>query len=236
MTVLHKAYLFNSEGFRDEIRSYIHDVDQGSLELLFDRATSQIKLLRTGETRWILEDEFGNPLRDIPSNMSRIKPETIGYCILIILSGHLRVCPDSILGYWPFLFSGLSRIGWDELEISKLIFGWSTSSLIQHDAEPQLISNLDEAPINSSHYSNWIRPGYGRSGWMDRPSIKHFGLLLDGLRDNLAQLNPETLGRDVFPTLTSPESTKDLLLAYDSCVKTLGYAHNSDSDLFFMII
>ena len=84
--MLHSAYLFDVEQFRDQVSRYLVQIDNGIYEPLYRKYQEVLRL--TAPEEWILHDQ-GNLLEDFPLT-DHFDHFELGYLLLVYLSTFLK--------------------------------------------------------------------------------------------------------------------------------------------------
>ncbi|MEW5869263.1 MAG: hypothetical protein AB1894_08315 [Chloroflexota bacterium] len=249
MALTHRAFLFDSQAFREKAAPLVAALDSGTARPLFEVALQALS--QADQDRWILS-EYGSSLFDIHKlnfvglplkepveerleNPSRIDSEDIGYWFLLVFSTFLRrhigIGVDfSILGW------ALSKLGWKPKTVRLLFDGTPTSVLLKSTSQrqPRLLSGLEP-------YWFWIRPSHsqGGGGWLSKAQISELRDRLQLAGEPLRNFDPERFGdRWGLMPITVPDGQYDYLkrlhAAYERANQMLAVAQQENSDLYML--
>ena len=125
--MLHTAYLFDVEQFRDQVKEYLDQLDKGVYEPLYRKY--QEVLLSTKPEEWVLHDQ-GTTLEDFLIE-GHISSFDLGYLLLVYLSTFMKKCPSPGSDYGLLFRVLLESAGWDEDHIWLLLRGMPVGSIFK---------------------------------------------------------------------------------------------------------
>jgi hypothetical protein len=131
----HSAYLFDWQGFQREAAPLVKSIDQRDFGPLLFRAKAVQAHYGATPQAWILRSPSSPQRRGLPDLASRMRPEDVDFCFLLLLSGYLQPCPADLGPHWRHLSSVVSMRSGNMRVGQLLTCGWSTLSLLRPERE-----------------------------------------------------------------------------------------------------
>jgi hypothetical protein len=211
MAVATTLYLFDVEGFQNEIAPLIQQFQMGRFDKLQAIAT---RIAREKPQIWSLladfrlyPDDLGNEDGEFPDTSARVN-----FWMMIVLASSCQPLDFSVHGITTFV-PVLQKYDWTERDMKRLLIGNSQCALLQ----PALVLDRIKRPSRYEDWPIWCR--FGRlpalTGWLDLTDIRD-------LLDRLSVLSKR------FRVLESYE----LVSKYNLLVTVLATAERANLGLF----
>ncbi len=236
MSLTHRAFLFYTSQFIEDVAPALSTLRSGSARLLYDKA---LKIAQNSDAKeWILrkagaelidirvKDYVGvlrkKPIEAIVDDAGKLRTCDLGYWLLLVLSQYLK--PLGSMGEdFPILAWLLEKIGWEIPYIDLLIHGTPTSTLID-----EALSDQPKRLAESDPYWFWVRPAHSQqSGWLSEARAAHLLASLEASRQAIADFDPARFGDHFGELLISiPGGQLDYLKrAHLACDRALDMLH-----------
>jgi hypothetical protein len=233
VTTSHVAYLFDLEGFRQELNVLGPDLDREDYTSLLARAnTILVKLPQIWDT--LSDFHWYEDVKDYDES------ELCKISTLAILAQYLVQCPSidhptweilirqkpsGPVRNWQVISKGLRSVGWTERDVLLLVEGMSTDWLMR----PTLVTDpLERLPPSHAWYS------IGRTGWLDVPEVQR---LLDKLNQSRREfLNLKPVALPFYEEGHNPISDEQIELAFVCTLGMLKTAQVAGKELLLGIL
>lgn len=248
MALIHHAFLFDADSFRQKIDPLLDALYEGSAEPLFNTAleitqsTSQDAVINIIDANIVdisvknfVGIPYKEPIGPFLKTLSKLESSDLGYWFLIIFSKYLQECggigPDFEILAWC-----LEKVGWRPEDIKLLIGASPMSLLLRSDSytQPKKLSYSDP-------YWFWMRPAYSnRSGWLSKQQISDLLSKLQLVEQPIYSFDPKLFGNQwrTIP-ISIPDGQIDYLtrakFTYDLAVTMLTTADLKNNELYIVI-
>jgi hypothetical protein len=164
--MLHSAFLFDHEKFRQYVVPIIQTVDQGVYDPLYVEANKVFSSVLPED--WVLYDQ-GTMLERFALSET-VDSSDVGYLFLVILSTFLQKAPS--LGSWGTLIELLKTTGWTKEDAWLVMRGNSPATILQPECQASPHDSLEL----TDPYWYWVMPTQAyQCGWLSCDEVCHFG-------------------------------------------------------------